>query len=224
MAEMLKIGEYEITRIVTGSEATNCFIVYHEPTNEMLLIDPGDEPRKISRALNENLGELRYILLTHAHHQNAGAAARISDEYSVPCAVQKGDLRLLRCMPQTALEEVGRVIEAPMGYRAFEGEPEFYFAGEQFFVTHTPGHTAGSVCYRFNGFVFTGDTLNHKTMTDTDCPGACPEKLDASIKKLFENCENNTVIFPGRGASWQLKQAKQWWEKTTAKELELEIS
>jgi glyoxylase-like metal-dependent hydrolase (beta-lactamase superfamily II) len=219
MTHRLDIGEFSVTQITNDNFSTHCYVVYHELTNEMLLIDPGDQPREITRVLNDYLGELRYILLSHVHHEHIGATAKICEEYGVPCVLHKNDIRLLRELEAQALT-ANRVIESPKNYRAFEGEPEFFFAGQQFFVIHTPGHTAGSVCYKFDDFVFTGDTFNLEVPTQLDHP----ELWQEAMEKFFTAYDSNPLIFPGRGKTVNYQFAKKWWEKIKQQQLQTAIN
>ena len=77
---------------------------------------------------------------------------------------------------------------------------------------HTPGHTPGSVCYCFDGFVFTGDTLLYQHMGRADTPGGDPEQLVLSIDRLLNELSDDTVILPGHGRPWSIAEAKNWWQ------------
>jgi len=216
VAETVQNEYYDITTVVTGPTETNCYIVYHHPSTETLIIDPGEDASKIIDIANAKrgiAGELRYILLTHAHHDQLGAAAALSDEFKIPCAFHKGDKRLFRMAAAHALEESGRKVRVPLSYRAFIKEPDFYFGGHQVSVIHTPGHTAGSVCYVIDNSIFTGDTLLHSQLGSTDATKANIEKMSQSIDKIFEKCPENKIIYPAHGAPWQLDPARNWWQE-----------
>lgn len=53
-------------------------------------------------------------------------------------------------------------------------------AGLTFTVLHTPGHTAGSVCYQIGDKLFTGDTLFRFGCGRTDLPTG-EQRADASV-------------------------------------------
>ena len=225
MADNMTIGDFQITRIVNPETKDNCYLVYHEPLNEMLVIDPGHSVREIIEEINHQHCELRYILFTHAHYDVVGDAKTLSEEFSVPCAFQKSDLRLFRMSPQYAMEYASLELQPPLGYRAFNGEPVFFFAGQQFNTVHTPGHTAGSVCYLFDDFVFTGETLLKEGVGEMSQPGASPRQIHESMQKLFDKCEEDRTVFPGKGAGWHTSEAREWWKNRSEKELfQMELS
>ena len=57
-----------------------------------------------------------------------------------------------------------------------------------FDIIQTPGHTKGSFCllYKKEGILFTGDTKFQNGYGRIDFPGAGPELMDASLKKVEE--------------------------------------
>lgn len=51
-------------------------------------------------------------------------------------------------------------------------------------VFETPGHTSDSVCYLYEGVLFSGDTLFHNGIGRTDLPTGNYEKMVESLKFL----------------------------------------
>lgn len=68
-----------IKTIVVGHLATNCYIV--ENDSEAIIIDPGDEPEKIEKALSH---KLIGIIITHSHSDHISGMNYFIDKYSVP--------------------------------------------------------------------------------------------------------------------------------------------
>ena len=75
--------------------------------------------------------------------------------------------------------------------------------GYKFYVIHTPGHTKGSVCYRYENNLFTGDTLFNLSVGRTDFPTGSKKMLMDSIKKLKEINEDLNV-YPGHNEDSRL--------------------
>src|SRR5262249_44641812 len=69
-------------------------------------------------------------------------------------------------------------------------------------VLHTPGHTAGAVCYlveqegRAAGALFTGDTLFIGRCGRTDFPGSDPDAMYRSLRRLA-SLPPETEVYPG---------------------------
>jgi glyoxylase-like metal-dependent hydrolase (beta-lactamase superfamily II) len=73
-------------------------------------------------------------------------------------------------------------------------------------VIHTPGHTAGSVCYLEpnKGWLFSGDTLFSDATGRTDLPTGNKEQLATSLTRLLEL--DFSVLLPGHGAPRDTEQ------------------
>jgi glyoxylase-like metal-dependent hydrolase (beta-lactamase superfamily II) len=69
-----------------------------------------------------------------------------------------------------------------------------------FTVTHTPGHTKGSVSYYHKdaGVLFSGDTLFRGGIGRTDLSGGSMAEMTKSLKRLF-SLDGETRVFPGHG-------------------------
>ena len=212
--ETITIGGYRIIKVVTGQPwMENCYLVSHSPSGEQALIDPGDDADSIIQAILENGTQLQYILLTHAHHDHVGAVAALCRHFDLPCRVHKNDVRLLRHAPMYALRFANKRIQAADRIEVFD-EKGYFPLGEQLIqVIHTPGHTAGSVCFSFNNFVFTGDTLLNQYIGRTDLPGGDKALLKSSVNQLLPRLTSETILFPGHGKLWTVEQADTWWKK-----------
>lgn len=211
------LGGYRITTIVTGAEwAENCYLILDILSGEQTLIDPGGDAERTVQAILDGGGQLNHILLTHAHHDHVGAVAAVCRRFKLSCAIHKNDVRLLRHAPMYALRFARLEIEVPEPFEAFEGSPEFTPGKQPIRVIHTPGHTAGSVCYHLNDFVFTGDTLLRQHVGRTDLPGGDPEQLKNSVVRLLTGLPENTMIFPGHGSTWTIGEARGWWKSAAA--------
>ena len=57
----------EIIMLTVGQVCTNCYIIHQEGTNSCVVIDPGDEAKKIADQIRKNGWDCEGILLTHGH-------------------------------------------------------------------------------------------------------------------------------------------------------------
>ncbi|MFB3055705.1 MAG: MBL fold metallo-hydrolase, partial [Ignavibacteriaceae bacterium] len=64
-------------------------------------------------------------------------------------------------------------------------------------ILHTPGHTPGSVCYRIDDQLVTGDTMFVFGCGRCDLTGGDPEVMFNTLRHLKENLSGSTVIHPG---------------------------
>ncbi|MEU6365234.1 MBL fold metallo-hydrolase [Streptomyces sp. NPDC046931] len=77
-------------------------------------------------------------------------------------------------------------------------------------VLRTPGHTGGSVMFRFHGGTdprpATGDTLLAGGKGRVDAPGAGPASLDASLRLVATTCPDGTRLRTGHGPTATLSE------------------
>jgi len=210
---LYELSDCRITCIVTGEQwKQNSYIVTHKSSSNTIVIDPGDRAEFIINQIEDSGGRLTNILLTHPHHDHVGAVSQLSEHFDVACELHKMDVRLLMHAPMYALSFAHNIIPAVSRFHAFE---EFCFTDEEPSIRalHTPGHTKGSVCYIFDGFIFTGDTLLYKRVGRTDLPGSSSDVLMESVEKMLSSFVDEVVIFSGHGQPWTVGEAKLWWQK-----------
>jgi len=82
-------AELAIRRLVVGPLETNCWVVRDAGAREAIVIDPGDEPERILRAL-AGLIPLA-IVLTHAHWDHVLGLPALSRALGVPVIAHPDD-------------------------------------------------------------------------------------------------------------------------------------
>lgn len=197
-------------RIVTGPWKENCYIVWGE-TKNALIIDPGDDFPVIEQYVTDHQLTVLAILNTHAHYDHLGAVQDCKERYSAPFYLHRADNKLLRAANfyrQLFLGE--QVIRIPEVDADLAENPVLEFADFSVEVIHTPGHTPGGVCFWINGQVLiTGDTVMSKSIGRTDLPGGSRAELLGSIDGLFARFADETVIHPGHGSSEPIGTVKR---------------
>src|SRR6476659_4286723 len=61
----------------------NCTIIWHEPTKQAVVIDPGGDVPKIQAAIKETGVTVEKIWITHGHVDHVGGAAELRDARGV---------------------------------------------------------------------------------------------------------------------------------------------
>ena len=206
----LIIGDYQISTFKTGLWKENSYIVRHLPTNDLLVVDPGGRDNELIDAIQHDGGQLKLILLTHAHHDHVGAVSVLSEQFKIPFYLHPGDKKLLHRVPLYAMSIEKRRMSVPTNYCFLEND-SLSWGGDPVKYLHVPGHTEGSVCFTWGSLAFTGDTLLCRRVGRTDLPGACPEVLNASIQRMLYTLPSESTLFAGHFEPWLLSEAREWW-------------
>ncbi len=196
-----------VTRVEVGMLNTNCYILKNADTRDAIVIDPGSDLTVIQDALHRADAVCRLILLTHGHFDHILAVGDLRG-INVPVAIHEADANMLteRDMFSAIIPYDPRPFE-PAEF-TFSKEGEYSVAGFDFYVIPTPGHTKGSVCYVFDGMMFTGDTLFKNSIGRTDL-GGDEAQMMRSLRNL-RNLPGDYDIYPGHDAPTTLDDERRY--------------
>ena len=199
----------KIENIVVGQLQVNCFISYDEDSLEAMVVDPGDEPDKIIKFIEDRKLTVSRIVCTHAHFDHIGAVRRLKEKTGAPVMIHKGDADIyMRADKQGTLW--GFHIEQPPEPDIFVNDGDEIAVGRsRFKVLHTPGHSPGGICLYGEGVIFTGDTIFAGSVGRTDFPGGSVTDLKRSFSEII-SMPPETRIFPGHGPLTTVKREKKY--------------
>ena len=198
--------DIKIITIPVGPLKANCHIVYSDEIDKVLVIDPGGDFSVIYnqiKLLNKKGGA---VLLTHAHFDHIMATYEFCNlGYKV--YMHKNDMPLLEGDGNLA-KYLGLKLNRFIVDNQLIGGL-FEICGYKVEVIETPGHTAGSVCYKIDNYLFSGDTIFKNTFGRFDFPSGNLNALVTSIKNLFA-LNDNLVIYSGHGDITTLNDEKKF--------------
>jgi glyoxylase-like metal-dependent hydrolase (beta-lactamase superfamily II) len=180
--------------------STFTYIIAGPGDNEAAIIDPVDQHCERDLAHLQRLGlRLAYIVETHAHADHVTSAGRLraltGAQAAVPigCGIPPAELQLR------------------------DGDIIRFGKCETIEVIHTPGHTAGSMCYVWRGNVFTGDTLLIDGCGRTDFQGGSAEALYESVTGKLFGLPDGTKVWPGHDYKGQSVSTIGWEKQNNAR-------
>lgn len=185
-----------LEKLIVGGFGTNCYIFGSETAREVVIIDPGAEPDKIIKRI-EDLGVTpKAVILTHGHIDHTHKVGRILRYFQIPLLFNEKETQIYTTKKADRWLKQGDTFEV--------GEYTLH-------VLETPGHSPGSICLystevkefkgqKIEGIVFTGDLLFRRSIGRSDLMGGDQRALFTSIKsKIMYHPEitDNFIVFPG---------------------------
>ena len=180
-------------QLFDAESSTFTYILVPPGSRDAVIIDPVDRHVERDLAHIERLGlHLTHVLETHAHADHVTSAGKLRALTGAKACVPSG------CgIP-------------PAEVQLNDGDRIPFAGGEQIDVIHTPGHTAGSMCYLWRGNLFSGDTLLIDGCGRTDFQSGSAEALyDSVTRKLFA-LDDATRVWPGHDYKGQSVSTIGW--------------
>lgn len=196
-----------------GPLQANCYVLARGEGEPCVVVDPGqDAVPPLDEQLRKHRLAPAAVLLTHGHFDHAFSASQVCAAHDVPAHVHPAD-RFMLDDPGAALGPAGRqlfgdgpVMDVPADVRDLADGDVLELAGLRFDVTHTPGHTGGSVLFGVRTdeggrLLLSGDTLFAGAIGRTDLPGGDHSRMLESLSTKVLPLDDETVVLPGHGST-----------------------
>ncbi len=189
----------------------NCSIFGDETTREAIVIDPGDNIDAILAVLAKHHLKVKAIVITHAHIDHIGGAAKLKAATGAPVHMNAADQELydhldvqaswlsMETPEKTSIDTGAREGDTiPLGNAAFQ-------------ILQTAGHTQGSISVWIptENKLVAGDTLFRDSIGRTDLPGGDGRKILRSIRDKLLTLPEDAVVVPGHGPNTTIGREKE---------------
>lgn len=184
----------KIFHLSSGPLRVNTYFLVNEEKHTAVVIDSGENYKLIKKTEEENGFIIKAVLLTHAHFDHAGNVKKLQDD-GAKIYVSKIDAEKLLNEDNLA-SSFGRRFDYCTADFSFSDGEIFNIEDIKIEVIATPGHTDGSVTFKVDNNLFTGDTLFLESVGRTDFPTGNKSELIRSVTKLF-NLVGDYKVYPG---------------------------
>ncbi|WP_373898561.1 MBL fold metallo-hydrolase [Haloimpatiens sp. FM7315] len=192
----------EVKRIVAGIYAANCYIIWDE-TKEAVVLDPGGDVDDIYAFIKSKDLKVKYILLTHGHRDHMDGADELKSIVKAPIGINQKDEEMVKKNEYM----YGMFKENKADIHLKNGDI-FKFGNTSIECIETPGHTPGGMSFLINDSVFTGDTLFAMSIGRTDLIGGNYEDIINSIREKLFVLPQDTVVYPGHSMGTSIGKEK----------------
>lgn len=188
-----------VRTVEVGDNATNCYIVASQRTLEGLVIDPGEDVALILAEVKALKVRVLRIVITHGHFDHILGIKDLKEALNVPVAIHTADAGMLTNPLASFAFLAGKIRPLPPADELLQDGQVLAFGDDALTVSHTPGHSPGSVSLVGEGLVFCGDVLFQGSVGRTDFPGGSQSVLVRSIRTRLLTLPDSTVVYPGHG-------------------------
>lgn len=206
------MADIKVKRRVLSACQTNCYYVYREGADEIVVIDPGDAGEVVYNDV-KSLGftKVAGILLTHGHGDHTGGALRLKELSGAKIYAHEAEAEILKDPKKNLSGWFGDAYGFDADEYLTDGQ-EFDMAGIHFTVLHTPGHTQGGCCFyaKDDGYLFCGDTIFNGSVGRTDFYSGSMSQLVRSIREKILTLPGETKLYSGHGERTTVAYEEQY--------------
>lgn len=202
MTDQAKTPTLEIAVMPVTAFQQNCSLLTCTKTRKAALVDPGGEPEKLIKAVEQADVTLEQVLLTHGHIDHIGGAADVAAHFGVPIVgPHRADEQLIQGVAAQAAMFGTPGVKVPSIDRWLEGGDTVKVGDLTFDVLFTPGHAPGHVIFANHAhkFIVMGDVLFQGSIGRTDLPGSDHGTLMKSIFQTVLPLGDDYQFLPGHG-------------------------
>ncbi|MEO8130889.1 MAG: MBL fold metallo-hydrolase [Bryobacteraceae bacterium] len=196
--------------LAVGMLQCNCSVFGDEATREAIVIDPGDDIADIVAILERHQLKVKAIVITHAHIDHIGGAAKLKALTGAPVHMNASDQPLYDALDvQAGWLGMAPPEKTDIDTAANDGD-HLTVGSTGITVIHTPGHTQGSISLWIPSEkkLIAGDTLFRDSIGRTDLPGGDGRQIIRSIKTKLLELPEDTHVTCGHGPATTIGREK----------------
>ncbi len=193
--------------VVVGSMEVNCYILACGRARKAVIIDPGDDEKKIRRVLEKYDLHPAVVINTHGHFDHIGC----DDVFKVPVCIHSQDAGMLTDAKRNYSAFLSSPYKVKAEIKLLEDKQKIILEDIELEVRHIPGHSSGGIALVVkkpkDKIVFSGDSLFWGSIGRSDL-GGNQELLVRSIKDKLLSLPDDTVVYPGHGPATSIGEER----------------
>lgn len=171
-----------------GGYKVNGYIIFDNKSKDAAMIDTANDTGRMLEALKARSLKLRYVFLTHSHHDHIGDLARFEDRIDADIYIGgEGSQKK---------------------WRYLKGGEEFLLGSIKIRSIPTPGHTSDSISFLADDICFVGDTIFAGSVGRSNPPSLYPTLLKSIRERIF-SLDERCLLAPGHGPITSVGEEKR---------------
>jgi glyoxylase-like metal-dependent hydrolase (beta-lactamase superfamily II) len=213
-SSFVKQSDLQLATILCHPFEQNAYVARLVGRSECVVVDPGMEPEKVIRHLQEHRLTPAAILNTHGHADHVSGNGALKKRWpNCPLVIGTADAAKLTDPWLNLSANFGTPLVSPQADVTVNDGDVYEAAGFEWQVRTIPGHTIGHVVYLWEGqdppLVFVGDVIFAGSIGRTDFPDGNHRQLILGIRAKLFTLPDDTILLPGHGPPTTVGEEKR---------------
>lgn len=198
----------QVNRTVNPPYGSNTYLLTQPVHPNGLIIDPGNGvDSQFTSQVKTSGVHIEYAVLTHEHYDHISGLPALKKYWNCQVICSRACSAAItdptRNLSRYLIQRDVACAAADRTWEDLGGELDWH--GVRIRCVATPGHSSGSICIAVENLLFTGDCLLPNLKRVANLPGGNKQALEQSLALLMETFDPETLVYPGHGEPFQLK-------------------